>query len=205
MLRRRLLKPSGGGAYVDLVLPSGRLWAVGNLVKDSQGNYFIGAETDWGTYISWGNIDGHNEGEGYSFTSNNYLSTPGKSVSTNIPSNDAQHDICLARLGAPWHLPTKDDFQELKDNTDSTWVADYNGTGVAGRKFMKKTDHNVYVFLPASGYYYDTSLAGKGGDGGYWSSSYNNSTYRYEFYFRNNGIYLSSDSPHYGHSVRPVI
>ena len=169
--------------FVDLGLPSGKKWAIGNLVKDSQGNYSIGEETDWGTYVSWGNIIGHNEDEGYNFDQTTYDSTPGKKVAANIPSNDAAHDIALAKLGTPWHLPTKEDFQELYDNTDSEWVADYNGTGVAGRKFMKKSDHSVYVFFPASGYYDGTSLYNRGTNGIYWSSPFHSSSYAYRLNF----------------------
>ena len=191
--------------FVDLGLPSGLKWAQGNLVKDSQGNYSIGAETDWGTYVSWGNIIGHNEGEGYDFSETNYNSTPGHSVAANIPSNDAAHDIALATLGTPWHLPTKEDFQELYDNTDSEWVADYNGTGVAGRKFMKKSDHSVYVFFPASGYYYGTSLDLRGSLGYYWSSSFNDSTYAYNLNFGSSSVSPQDyNSRRYGRSVRPV-
>ena len=191
--------------FVDLGLPSGKKWAIGNLVKDSQGNYSIGAETDWGTYVSWGNIIGHNEGEGYNFDQTTYDSTPGKQVAANIPSNDAAHDIALATLGTPWHLPTKEDCQELYDNTDSEWVADYNGTGVAGRKFMKKTDHSVYVFFPASGIYNGTSLSSRGTYGYYWSSSFYSATGAYYLNF-----FSSSVSPQYyynrrvGFAVRPV-
>ena len=191
--------------FVDLGLPSGKKWAVGNLVKDSQGNYSIGAETDWGTYVSWGNIIGHNEGEGYNFDQTTYDSTPGKNAAANIPSNDAAHDIALATLGSPWHLPTKEDCQELYDNTDSEWVADYNGTGVAGRKFMKKTDHSVYVFFPASGNYNGTSLSSRGTNGLYWSSSFYGATSAYTLRF-----YSSSVTPQYynnrryGLTVRPV-
>lgn len=191
--------------YVDLGLPSGKKWAVGNLVKDSQGNYSIGDETDWGTYISWGNIDGHNEGEGYNFKSTNYNSTPGARVAANIPSNDAQHDICLAKLGSPWHLPTKEDFQELYDSTDSEWVADYNGTGVAGRKFMKKTDHSVYVFFPASGNYDNTSLNRRGSGGYYWSSSWYSSSSAYSLYFSSSYMNPHNNNDRYrGFTVRPV-
>ena len=191
--------------FVDLGLPSGKKWAVGNLVKDSQGNYSIGDETDWGTYISWGNIDGHNEGEGYDFSSTNYNSTPGASVAANIPSNDAQHDICLAKLGTPWHLPTKEDYQELYDNTDSEWVADYNGTGVAGRKFMKKTDHSVYVFFPASGICSGTSLNGRGSGGFYWSSSWSSSSSAYYLYFDSSTVSPQNfDDRRFGFTVRPV-
>ena len=191
--------------YVDLGLPSGKKWAVGNLVKDSQGNYSIGAETDWGTYVSWGNIVGHNEGEGYNFDHTTYDSTPGKQVAANIPSNDAAHDIALATLGSPWHLPTKEDCQELYDNTDSEWVADYNGTGVAGRKFMKKSDHSVYVFSPASGRYNGTSLNYRGTSGFYWSSSFYSATSAYYLYFNSPSVYPQDyDSRLTGFTVRPV-
>ena len=191
--------------FIDLGLPSGKKWAVGNLVKDSQGNYSIGAETDWGTYVSWGNIIGHNEGEGYNFDQTTYDSTSGKKVAANIPNNDAAHDIALATLGTPWHLPTKEDFQELYDNTDSEWVADYNGTGVAGRKFMKKSDHSVYVFFPASGYYSGSSLNNRGTNGSYWSSSFYDSTYAYLLGFDSSRVnpqnYYNRRN---GRSVRPV-
>ena len=191
--------------FVDLGLPSGKKWAIGNLVKDSQGNYSIGAETDWGTYVSWGNIIGHNEGEGYNFDQTTYDSTPGKQVAANIPSNDAAHDIALATLGTPWHLPTKEDFQELYDNTDSEWVADYNGTGVAGRKFMKKSDHSVYVFFPASGNYSGTSLNSRGTSGNYWSSSFYSATLAYRLLFNSSSVYPQDDySRRSGLAVRPV-
>ena len=191
--------------FVDLGLPSGKKWAIGNLVKDSQGNYSIGEETDWGTYVSWGNIIGHNEGEGYNFDQTTYDSTPGKQVAANIPSNDAAHDIALATLGTPWHLPTKEDFQELYDNTDSEWVADYNGTGVAGRKFMKKSDHSVYVFFPASGRYNGTTLQSRGTDGYYWGASFYDSTYAFNLNFDSSNVYPQNYYSRYrGFTVRPV-
>jgi len=203
--RRSLITKGVQSDFVDLGLPSGKKWAVGNLVKDSQDNYSIGAETDWGTYVSWGNIVGHNEGEGYDFSSTNYDSTPGASVSANIPSNDATHDICLATLGAPWHLPTKEDYQELYDNTDSEWVADYNGTGVAGRKFMKKSDHSVFVFFPASGLYDGTSLNFRGSYGIYWSSSWRSSSNAYYLLFNSSSVSPQRNDPRrLGLAVRPV-
>ena len=191
--------------FVDLGLPSGKKWAIGNLVKDSQGNYAIGAETDWGTYVSWGNIIGHNEGEGYNFDQTTYDSTPGKQVAANIPSNDASHDIALATLGSPWHLPTEEDYQELYDNTDSEWVADYNGTGVAGRKFMKKSDHSVYVFFPAGGRYYGTTLESRGTIGNYWSASFNSAALAYNLFFSSSYVSPQNYGNRYrGFTVRPV-
>lgn len=201
-----MMSAAAGEEFVDLGLPSGLLWAKGNLIKNgTTGEYAIGNETDWGTYISWGNIIGHNEGEGYNFDQATYDGTPGKQVSANIPSTDAAHDICFARLGAPWHLPTKEDFQELYDNTDSEWVADYNGTGVAGRKFMKKSDHSVYVFFPASGSYSGTSLDNRGTYGRCWSSSFYSATSAYYLLFYSSSVLPQNNlNRRFGFSVRPV-
>ena len=201
-----MMSAAAGEEFVDLGLPSGLLWAKGNLIKDgTTGEYAIGEKTDWGTYVSWGNIIGHNEGEGYDFSNANYNRTPGYSVAANIPSNDAAHDIALATLGTPWHLPTKEDFKELYDNTDSEWVADYNGTGVAGRKFMKKSDHSVYVFFPASGYYNGTSLNYRGSYGNYWSSSFYSATRAYYLYFNSSSVNPQNvDNRRLGFTVRPV-
>ena len=209
MIRRRLLKKQAGGGctFVDLGLPSGTKWGTGNICKDANGNYYMGAETDWGTYISWGNIIGHNEGEDYDFSDANYNNTPGKALTADIPNNDAAHDFALAALGAPWHLPTKEQTKELYDNTDTEWVADYNGTGVAGRKFMKKSDHSVFIFLPASGYYNGTSLYNRGTYGNYWSSSYVSSTDAYYLYFNSSNVnpqYNYRSYRRYGRTVRPV-
>ena len=200
--------------FVDLGLPSGKKWAIGNIVSDGNGGYKVGEETDFGAYFSWGNIVPHFSANGSTFddsydfgTSNSgpYASTPGASVGANIPTNDAQHDAALALLGSPWHLPTKEDFQELYDNTDNEWVADFNGTGVAGRKFMKKTDHSVYVFFPAAGFGYGSSLSNRGSYGLCWSGSWYSADYAYYLRF-----YSSSVNPQYsysrfrGHSVRAV-
>lgn len=180
------------------------MWSKGNLCKDSQGNYYIGEETDYGTYVSWGNINGYNDDD-YNFNYANYSSTPGYNVVVDILSNDATHDICLATLGTPWHIPTKENFQELYDNTDSEWVADYNNTGVAGYKFMKKSNHSVYIFFPASGLYKNTSLNYFGTNGYYWSASFYSDTYTYNLYFDNSGVNLHDSSGRYqGFTVRPV-
>ena len=203
-MRRRILLENKivPEKYVDLGLPSGLLWATGNLVKITQANYSIGAETDWGTYISWGNIIGYNEGAGYDFNQTKYDSTSGKRVTADIPSNDASHDIALAKLGTPWHLPTKGDFDELYDNTDSSWTTI---NGVSGRKFMKKSDHSVYAFFPASGYYSSTSLSFRGTDGYYWSSSYNSPTYAYDLWFSSSKVTPTHDYVRrLGLTVRPV-
>ena len=68
-------------------------------------------------------------------------------------------------------MPTKDEIQELIDNTDSEWVEDFNGTGVNGRKFTSKTNTSKYIFIPAAGFRANDSVNYVGSDGDVWGSS----------------------------------
>lgn len=190
--------------YVDLGLPSGLLWARGNIVKVN-GSYAIGEKTDYGCYFSWGNIEGHNNGEGYDFGTDDsgpYASTPGAQVSADIASNDSTHDAALACLGSPWRLPTKDEFYELRVNTDREWATI---DGINGLKFMKKTDHSVYVFFPAAGYGNGTNVSNIGIDDHCWSSSWYSANYAYNMAFNSSSLTPQNISRrYYGFSVRAV-
>lgn len=191
----------GGGDFVDLGLPSGVLWAKGNIVKNGS-TYSVGGETDYGCYFSWGNVEGHNEGEGYKFDQTTYDRTPGNQVSADIASNDSTHDAALATLGGSCRMPTKTEFQELYDNTDTEWTTI---DGVNGRKFMKKSDHSVYIFFPAAGSYNGTSLNDRGYIGDYWSASFYNSSLAHNLYFYSSLVYTQSGNHRfYGFSVRAV-
>ena len=190
--------------FVDLGLPSGTLWAKGNIVKNGS-TYAIGEETDYGCYFSWGNIDGHNEGEGYNFNSNTYWSTAGGSLEENIASDDADHDAALACLGSPWHLPTKENFKELYDNTKREWTTIND---VRGWKFMKKTDNSVYIFFPAAGVYIGTNVSSLNSHSYYWSSSiYDDDTYYvYIMYCDSSYVdYMVEEYRYNGISVRAVM
>ena len=191
---------------VDLGLPSGTLWADRNVDAT--------APTDYGSYFSWGNIDGHKSSNGSTFDdsydfgsliSGPYASTPGASLTADIASNDAAHDAALAILGGSWRMPTTTEFQELYDNTDNEWTTI---NGVNGRKFMKKSDHSVYVFFPATGIGYGTSLGDRGSRSAYWSSSldpYNRPDYGRTLYFSSSDVVSTNKAKRfYGYSVRAV-
>lgn len=190
--------------YIDLGLPSGLLWARGNIVKVN-GSYSIGEPTDYGCYFSWGNIIGHNNGEGYDFGTNNsgpYASTPGAQVSTNIESNDGAHDAALACLGNPWHLPNKENFIELYNNSDREWGSIH---GINGLKFMKKTDHSVFVFFPAAGSGYGTSVNYVGTNGNYWSSSWFSAERECSLSFNSSSVSPQNNNTRFnGFTVRAV-
>ena len=66
----------------------------------------------------------------------------------------------------PWAMFTYDQGQELIDNTTSEWTAINN---VKGRKFTSKTDNSNYIFLPAGGYWDNSSHLNDGLYGRYWS------------------------------------
>lgn len=201
--RRRIC---GGGEkplheeFVDLGLPSGILWAKGNIVKDEQGNYSIGNETDYGCYFSWGNIDGHNSGEGYSFSSTNYYVSPGSTLTGSINATDAEHDAALARLGNGCRLPTLSDFVEISNNvyTTNVWTTQ---NGIAGMLVTSKANGNS-IFFPASGFNYRGAI---GSRGYYWSSTFLRTNDAYNLYFDSNNINTNYNfSRWYGLAVRAV-
>lgn len=197
--RRRATKGHQAIPYgaVDLGLPSGLLWAQGNIVKDANGNYSMGNPTDFGCYFSWGNIDGHLDE--YSFSTTNYSNTPGSQLTTDIASNDALHDAALAHLGSPWRLPTKEEFEELRAYTDreSTTI-----DGVNGRKFMKKSDHSVFIFLPIAGVRLNKNYYGN--QGRYWTATISavNEGESYNMYVNSAG--MSESTRERGFTIRAV-
>lgn len=191
---------------IDLGLPSGTLWAAGNICKDSDGNYYMGNPTDRGCYFSWGNIIGHNKGEGYNFSSSNYNSTPGASLTADIASNDSAHDAALACLGTGYRMPTKAEFDELIDNCTVTWVTSYNGVSVAGRIFKSNIAGYMdkEIFIPAFGCYDGTSLYKGDSTGYYWSSTYNSSSLEHRLGFDSGGLETNAGRRYFGTQLRAV-
>ena len=198
----------GGGdehAYVDLGLPSGLLWAtcnVGANAPEEYGDYFAWGETQPKSTYKWSNYqyyyDGiwvtkycNNSDYGYNgFTDN---------LTTLLPEDDA----AAANWGGNWRMPTKEEFQELYNNTTHTWTTQ---NGVNGRLFTAANGNSL--FLPAAGFRYDSSLYEAGSHGNYWSSLLLLRTedpyYAWFFYFDSDGTYVNYDARRIGHSVRAV-
>ena len=129
-----------GHEFVDLGLPSGTLWATCNVGATSP--------EQAGLYFAWGETVGYTAEQVKSgervFDKVSYKA---RDILKNIT---LEQDVAHVNLGGNWRMPTQKDFQELIDNCDSTWVADFNGTGVAGRIFTSKINGNS-VFFPAAG------------------------------------------------------
>jgi len=190
---------------VDMGLPSGTLWCKKN----------IGAtvETASGWYFSWGNLDAHAKGAGYDFSDANYNASDAASISGNLT---LVQDAARANKGAGWRMPSKEEFAELFDATNTEYVTasgnvitgtdkrtTYNG--VTGLLIRSKANGNT-LFFPAAGYYNGTTLSNEGSNGLYWSSSFYSATNAYYLYFYSSGVYPQlNDNRRDGFSVRPVI
>ena len=189
-----LHKPeSAESTPVDLGLPSGLKWAAGN----------VGAENpeDYGLFFAWGETTGYTAEQVKSgvraFNSASYKAS-GISADLTL-AQDAAH----VNLGGNWRMPTGAEYQELIDNCDDAWTANYGGTGVAGRVFTSKVNGNS-VFFPAAGFCDGSSVGKVGSRGDYWSASWNLSSGAWSLYFGSGRHNLISYFMYYGFSVRGV-
>lgn len=188
--------PAGVEA-VDLGLPSGTLWAnmnVGAEKPEDCGSYFAWGETqpkdvyNWSTYSYWTDSDGDGDVDS------------GEVASLGSDIAGTEYDAATANWGSPWRMPSQEQFQELLDNTTSTWTTQ---NGVNGYKFIGSNGNSV--FLPAAGYVWGGQLYIVGSDGYYWSSTPRGEDGGYELGFDSYDTGWSGySSRHNGHSVRPV-
>ena len=174
-------KAPQGTMAVDLGLPSGTLWANMNVGATSPleyGLYFAwgeimgytsdsgdGRKFDFASYkwmasdsTTWKGInkyqaaDGNTEGCWYkanSFTLE--YDFVGDGISVLLPEDDA----ATAYWKGDWCMPTKEDFQELLDNTIGEWTT---FAGVSGYKLTSKKNSSNWIILPSAGHRYINEL-----------------------------------------------
>lgn len=223
--------------FVDMGLPSGVLWAKASidLTTSSKFQEVDGAVSPFKyecSFFSWGNTDGHNpsstsafdhdwggvnEQEPY-YDGQVYGSTPGNTLTGNIPPS---MDAARVNLGAPWRMPSMEDFVELFANID---YIDADGNVVTAETSIAKTaaDKRVTVnnvvglylrskingnrlFFPASGLGLGRSWGSRAANGYFWSSSFNSARGARDLTFNSDGVYPTNTGYRYGgRSVRPV-
>ena len=157
-------------------------------------------------YFSWGDIKGRNKNGNYSydFIPDNYnggYSGSGHTLTRDIPQGDATYDAVRANMGSPWKMPTRDQANELINNTTSTWTTINN---VNGKKFISKTDSSKYIFLPAGGICNYENLEETGSTGRYLLTKYYNLEYSYILYFSSTVPVTGENHRFYGQSVRAI-
>lgn len=159
----------------------------------------VGAETetDYGYYFQWGDTVDKSETNcswpTYKHCNGSQTTLTKYNTSTDYGENtddkttlDLEDDAARAHMGGDWRIPTKAEIQEMLDNTNSEWIANYNDSGVSGTKFTSKTNGNS-IFIPLSGHRGGPSTYDKGIYGQLWSSSLDDS-----FPLHTWGIFCSS-------------
>lgn len=192
-----LHKPeSAERAPVDLGLPSGTLWAAGN----------IGAELPWetGKYFAWGETEGYTAADVAAgvraFSQDVYNAGSAASISADLT---LAQDAASANLGGNWQMPTADYYQELIDNCIYSFQSNYGGSGVTCAVFKSMVNGNELV-IPCTGYYNGTNNS----SGGYvycWSSSWSSSSKAKRGYGSNTFTATSTSNRYYGLNVRAII
>ena len=173
--------------YVDLGLPSGTLWATTNIGANS--------ETDYGDYYGYGKGDRTHQvtnGEPYYTGTENPLA--------------ASVDTATQVLGEQWHMPTKEQFDELCRYTTYEWTTI---DGVNGAKFSSQNGN--YIFLPAGGSFTGEYFFEEGKSGEFWTSTPDGNNKAYYFIMTSDDNYTWSiersdtGTEEMGLSIRPVI
>ena len=123
---------------IDLVLPSGNLWA----------SFNVGAKAaeDKGDYFAWGEIEPK---QSYSWS--NYIHCDGTRESLHDIGSDIQgteYDVVHVKWGGDWVMPNNDDISELITHCSSESIL------VNGVNCLKFTGSNgQYIYLPDCEYW----------------------------------------------------
>lgn len=140
-----------GHEYVDLGLPSGTLWAKCNVGAEK--------ETDYGGYYQWGGVEDFTNtkkncnwkiypyGKSYD-TPTKYNTMANFGTVDNKTELELSDDVANQIMGGDWHIPSREQFCELVNNTTSKWTT---VGGVNGRRFTSKFNGQS-IFIPAAGY-----------------------------------------------------
>ena len=219
---------------VDLGLPSKTLWCKYNLGVDQ--NQLSTPEDWYGKYYAWGELEGNKtnkDGEiyfgwdNYEFGSEHnltkYCNNPEYGLNgftDNLyelkPEDDAAYQFKKCN-NFKFHIPTKEQCDELIKYTNNYWVRnyDFNKTihnpkndggvqGLNGRVFEGKNGNKM--FIPAAGYCYDSEIRHVGMYSRLWTSrlSLGDHSYAHYLYFDSGYIGMRNNLRCNGLSVRPV-
>ena len=209
---------------VDLGLPSGTLWCRYNLDVDP--NQLTSPEDWYGGYYAWGELEANKtnkDGEIY-FSWNNYkfgneyynltkycnnpkygLNGFTDNLTELLPEDDAAYQN-KKLYNFKFHIPTKEQCEELIDYTKNYWVNNYKGIKrLNGRIFEGRNGNQM--FIPAAGYRKGSDINDDWSLCFLWSSDLNldKPSYAYHLYFNLFDNIMSNSIYCLGFTIRPVI
>jgi len=154
-----------GEEYVDLGLPSGTLWATKNVGASSvedYGNYYAWGETTTKSEYSWSTY-----AYGSSSTSLTKYSTYAVfGCDDELTELETSDDAAVQVMGSAWRMPTRTQAAELLSSC--TWTAATQNS-VAG--YLATGPNGNSIFLPASGYKYNSTTNGTGSYAQLWTTT----------------------------------
>ena len=157
---------------VDLGLPSGTLWATCNVGANSPeeyGDYFAWGEIQPKNNYNWSTYQYSNDGSWPNFNLTKYCDNPSlgyNGFTDNLTTLRPSDDAATANCGSGVRIPTKEEWQEVRDYCTRTWTT---LNSVEGWKFTASNGESL--FLPAAGHHTETGFSSAGFYGAYWSSS----------------------------------
>lgn len=200
----------GGGGGSDSAPAGAEAVDLGLSVKWANMNVGATAVGEYGQFFAWGETTGYGSdtSDGRSFDSSSYT------FSENPTTLAAANDAATANWGGSWRMPTKAEWEELKNMSNCSWTwksSSESGYGVAG--FLVTSLKSGYtsnsIFLPVAGYRSDSDLNSQGEYGGYWSSSLHEDDSAFAWYFHfqsgDSNVYDSHRRRYFGYSVRAVL
>lgn len=140
-----------GHTFVDLGLPSGTLWAtcdVGANTPEGYGAYFAWGETHPKSVYNWSTYEYCNGSENTltKYCNDSHYGYNG--FSDLLTTLKAEDDAATVNWGSGWRMPTKQDFDELYQNTSHHFAYQ---NGVFGMLYLAANGNSL--FLPAAGWY----------------------------------------------------
>lgn len=150
-----------GHEYIDLGLPSGTLWATCN----------IGASCpeEIGDHYAWGELESKRS---FTETGNKWKYTPAfwfklKGIIDSKMNLSRAYDVASIKWGTKWHIPTREQLVELKENTKISRIT-RNGVNVC---LVTSLKNEKSIILPND--WQKMSGTTIWVAGGYWSSTKN--------------------------------
>lgn len=198
----------GEHGYVDLGLPSGTKWATCNIgaeLPEEQGDYFSWGETvpkfflEGMTtyYYKYYKQSERADSDGFTTTLQGYTKYVSKGSShgydgfyDNKSVLDPEDDAAYVNWGKRWHMPSKEEAEELASKCK--WTS----TSLNGQKGYKAEGPNGnYIFLPDYPHM-----------GGYWTNclKYDDQGYSMEWSSYTSEFYVSHDYRYYAFLIRAV-